>query len=94
VLFIVGDKIVQRETIVSSQDVDARPWPSSAVIVDVAGPGEARRKIARGMLGVPPVVAHRVTVFVVPLGPAGWKATDLITTRPNIPRLTDKFNLR
>ena len=45
VLVIVGDDVVQGETIVGGQEIDAGPRAPPAQVIDIARPGEAGGKI-------------------------------------------------
>src|SRR6266851_5884433 len=71
-------------------EVDACPGLPATMIEYVARRAEPRSDRACRR-GAAPEVPHRVAEFVVPLGPAGRKAADLVAARPAIPRLGNQF---
>ena len=92
VLVVVRNEVVQRESVVRGDEVDARPRFSPAPVEEVRGCREALRD-AGGLAFVAfPVRAHRVAELVVPLGPARRKLAHLISARPDVPRLGDQLH--
>src|SRR5215217_2362567 len=93
VLVVVGNEIVQGEAVVGGEEIDPGPWTATPMVIDVAGPCETGSKIAGCVIGVLPVIPDRIAIFIIPLGPAGWKAAHLVSTWADVPRLTDKLDL-
>ncbi len=92
VLLVIGDEIVQREAVMRRNEVDARPGLAAALVVDVAGAKKARGEVLRLAVVVLPIFAHAVAIFVVPFGPTGRKAADLIAARADIPGFADQLH--
>ena len=93
VLVVVGDEIVEREAVVRGDEIDARPRLAAAEVELVGRGAEARRERPGARLAAPEV-AHRVAKRIVPLGPAGREAADLIAARAAVPRLGDQLHFR
>ncbi|MNU87423.1 hypothetical protein D3C71_772050 [compost metagenome] len=93
VFLIIGNEVIQREPVMGGDEVDARPGPAAALVVEIARAEQACGEICRDIVALP-VFAHRIAIFVVPFGPAGRKTADLITARTDIPGLADQLQLR
>ena len=87
VLLVVGHQVAQREAVVGGDEVDAREGPTTGVLVEVGGAGQARGEVAQRGLAAPEV-AHGVAVVAVPLGPLGREAADLVAAGADVPRPT------
>src|SRR4029450_384099 len=77
VAVVVRDEIVEREPVVPGDEVDAREGPAARAFVEVGAAGEPIGELAQRPLRAPPVVAHGVPVFAVPLRPQGREVADL-----------------
>src|SRR5439155_7970414 len=84
--------VLQRETVMHRDKVDARPRPAPTIAVNVGRAGDARGHLGHQPLVALPEPAHRVAVPAVPFGPAGWEIAELIAVRADIPRLGDQFD--
>ena len=70
---VVADEVLEGETVVASDEIDAVVRLAAIVLIEIAAAGEARGKFA-DLPAVPfPELAHRVAVLAVPFGPAGRK---------------------
>ena len=92
VLVVVGNEVVERETVVGGDEVDARPRFSPTKIELVRRGAKTRRQRFRVPVA-PPEVSHVIAKPVVPFRPAGGKAADLISARAAVPRLGDEFDI-
>src|SRR5438309_674228 len=70
-------------------EIHAGPWPASALVEEVARPGNALGKVSESARIALPESAYSVSELVVPLGPSGWKLADLIASRTDVPGLGD-----
>src|SRR5262249_23617530 len=91
VLLVVADEVVQRETVMRGDEVDAGPGPAAALVEQVGRPGQPPRDVADQPAVTAPESAHRVSELVVPLRPARRKTADLIAAEADIPRLCDQL---
>src|SRR5207253_3178686 len=87
VLVVVGDEVIEVESIVRGNEIDTGPGPAAALIEDVAGSGDAPREFCHGALVALPERAHGIAEFVVPFRPAGRKVGNLVAAGTDIPRL-------
>src|ERR1700692_2737730 len=87
------DQVIQGETIVSRDEVTARPRLAPSLIKKIGGGGEARGHFTRFSFIPFPETSHSVAIPIVPLGPARRKRSHLIPPRSAIPRLRDEFHL-
>src|SRR5690242_17121392 len=85
VLFVVGNEIVERETVMTGDEVDARARATAGGLVEVRGTGQPRCEFAEGCGFAPPVVTHSVAILPVPLGPQTWKIPDLVSAFTDVP---------
>ena len=93
VLVVVRDEIVESESIVRRDEIDARKGAPPAPTVQVAAPRQPipqLRHLASITFHVPP---DGVPVFAVPLGPADRKVADLIAAFAHVPGLRDQLDL-
>src|SRR5208337_1635694 len=90
---IVGDQVVQGETVVSGHEIEARRGLATVVPKNVARSGEALRELADAPAVAAPEGTHCVAVAVVPLAPAGRESTELVAARPEIPGLGDQLDV-
>src|SRR5882762_9334436 len=70
VFFVVADEVLQGETVMGGDEVDARPGTTAAIAEDVGRAGDARGEFGNQPLLALPIAAHRSAVLRVPLGPA------------------------
>ena len=93
VLLVVGDRVVEREAVMRSDEVHRSPRLAPA-LVELVRRGRDARGEPRQQSGIAlPVAAHVVAEPVVPLGPARREAADLITAGAAIPRLGDELDV-
>ncbi len=93
VLLVIGHKVIERETVVTGDEVDARARPPPGGLVEVRRPGQPRTEFAKGRGLTPPVVTHSVAILPVPLRPQTWEIAYLIAALADIPRFCDQLHL-
>src|SRR3569623_1439848 len=93
-LVVETHEVLQREAVVTRDEVDARIRPPPAVLVQIARAREAIGHVAYQTAVALPVGAHGVAVARVPLRPADRKIADLVATLAEVPGLGDKLDLR
>ena len=81
VLGIVADYVGESETVVGGDEIDRCPGTPAVRVEDVAGPGDAGGEVAYLSVVALPESPNRVPIAIVPFGPAGGKAAELITCR-------------
>ena len=86
VLVVVADEIIQRETIMRRDHVDARIRSAMIVGKDALAPGDAGGKFSQHIVA-PPEAPHSVAKFSVQFAPVGGKISDLVTARAEVPGL-------
>src|SRR5690349_9578886 len=91
---IVGDQIVQRKSVVSSNKVDARRRLPIVVFVQIRTAGEAQGELRQHAVCTAPVIAYTVAVLAIPLEPTRRKISHLITAFTYVPRFGYQFYLR
>src|SRR5688572_1711189 len=91
VAFVVGNQVVEREAIMRCDEVDARVGFAPEAIEQIRRGQQSRRGRGGGRLA-PPIIAHRVSILVVPFRPAGWEPADLIAAGAAIPWLRDQLH--
>src|SRR5271156_6925997 len=89
--FVVRNQIGERESVVRGHKVDGRPRFPPALIKKVSGSAQPRGQRRRKRAAFPEF-AHRIAKFIVPFRPTRWKLAYLISTRPEIPRLSDQLD--
>src|SRR5690606_31636253 len=94
VLLVVGDEVVQRETVVSGDEVDAGIRQPAVALVEVAAARESRGHLRDLSRVATPEATDRVAVLPVPLGPAHREVPDLVAAFAEIPGLGDQLHLR
>src|SRR5271154_2887094 len=92
VFVVVADQVVEREAIVSGDEIHGGPGFAPRAIEDVAGSAQAFHEFTYGGVAFPEI-AHGVAKFVVPLTPARRKFSDLVATWTTIPGLSDFFDV-
>src|SRR5690606_19204661 len=92
VLLLVADQVIQRKSVVTGDEVDARVRASIVGMKDVAGAGKTRSQLGNLSFVSAPKAAHAVAVAPVPLRPAGWKTAQTVATGTEIPRLGDQLD--
>ena len=92
VLVVVGNEIVQGETVMGGDEVDRRPGSTPLVPEDVRRTGKPAAEL-RDQAGIAlPEPTNRIAERGVPFRPAGRKAAKLIPVRADIPRLGDQLH--
>ena len=89
VFVVVADEIVQRETVVRGNEIDAGVGAAAVVLVEVRAARQAISHLADPPFVAFPKAADRVAILAVPLRPEDRKITDLITAFAHVPRLRD-----
>src|SRR5207245_10807860 len=90
VLVVVFDQVFQRETVVTSDEVDAGVRPPSALFIQVAAAAQSRREFRYRAAVALPKAADVVAVFAVPLRPQNGEVAHLVAALADIPRLRDQ----
>src|SRR5260370_2617228 len=85
--FVVADQVVQRETIMRGDEVDAGGWPAPVALVQVAGAGEPVTEIGQLTVVALPIAPHGVAIPAVPFRPARREIAYLIATLRDVPLL-------
>src|SRR6185436_13280265 len=92
VLFVVADEVVQRESVVRGDEIDAcRRAPA---LEQVARSRQPRRQLADDAAVPLPVRAYGVAILAVPFRPARGEISDLIAVLTEVPRLGDQLDVR
>ena len=92
-LAVIGDQIKQRESVVSSDEVDAGERIAGVVGIEVRAAGEAVGKLPQRFVLAAPEISQAVAVFAIPLGPAGGEVADLVATFAKVPGFSDELDL-
>src|SRR5690606_10909646 len=94
VFVVVADQILQRETVVRGDEIDAGPGLAAMVIEQM------RRALQRGcqstalILIAAPITSQTVAAGRVPFGKTRRMIAELKSTRPDIPGFGDQFHAR
>src|SRR5690606_30136770 len=94
VLALVAHQIVQREAVVTGDEVDAGEGAAVASVENIARAGQAGRKLRHLPLIATPKAASAVAVAAVPLRPPRRKAAQAVAAGSQIPRLGDELHAR
>src|SRR6266542_931320 len=86
VLFVVADQVAQRETIVRSDEINARVRAPPSVLVQIGAAGEPVTHLADAALVALPKTANCVGVLAVPFRKRHRKIANLISAVPDVPR--------
>ena len=89
VLFVIADQVVESETIVRGNEINAVIWTSPVVSIKIGATGESLAHLTDVALVAFPKTANRVAVFAVPFRPWRGEISHLITAVTHIPRLGD-----
>src|SRR3954465_4785880 len=92
VLVVVRNEIIEIETVMGGDEVDAGPWSAAALVEEIAGSRHALGEVRDRSLVAFPESAHGVSELVVPLRPSRRKLTDLISARTDVPGLGDQLD--
>ena len=87
VLVAMGHEIMQRESVMGRQEIDATGGFPAAK--NIGRSRKPRRKIAKGALVATPEMPHVIPVAVTPFTPSRRKITELIAPKADVPRLRD-----
>src|SRR6202050_4742182 len=90
----VAHQIVERETVVRGQKVDASGGLSAVMAKYIARPGDSFGEFPDPAVIAPPEAARRVAVAIVPLRPPRREVAELIAAPADIPRLGDQLDVR
>src|SRR6185437_16912416 len=93
VLLVVGDEVVEGESVVCGDEVDAGAGPAAGRFVEVRRPGQPGRELAECRGLAPPVVTHSIAILPVPLGPQTREVADLVSALADVPRFGDQLDL-
>src|SRR4029077_7160261 len=93
VLVVVGDQVLQGEAVMCGDEVDRGHRAPAVLLVQVAGPGEPGGELGQGGGLAAPVVADRVPVLAVPLGPQRREVAHLVAAVAHVPRLGGQLHL-
>ena len=89
VLFVVGDQVIQRETIVRGDEIDAGVWASPIVLIQIGAPGEPIAHLPKAALVAFPKTANGVAIFPIPFRPKHREIPNLIAALAHVPRFGD-----
>src|SRR5690606_6060266 len=92
VLVVVADEVLQRETVMAGDEVDAGVRFPAAALVEVAAAAEAGGELADDPAFALPEAADGVTILAVPLGPERGEVADLVAAPADAPRLRDELH--
>src|SRR5690606_21104335 len=93
VLVLVCGRITQREAVVAGHVVDAGSGPPTALSKQIARAGEPLRERAQDAWIAAPEASHRVAIQVVPFRPRRRETSQVVTIRPDVPRLGDELHV-
>jgi hypothetical protein len=93
VFLVVARPIVQREAVVSGDEIDAGPGAATLMVEHVRRRDETRCQ-CRDRRFAAPEITRGITELVVPFRPAGWETADLITTGADVPGFGDQLHCR
>src|SRR5690606_164227 len=93
VLVVVGHQVLQGEAIVSGDEINRGVGPSAALIKQVAGGGQAARKLWQLTAIATPEGTYCTANAIIPFHPAWRESADLITTDATVPGFCDEFKL-
>ena len=91
VFLAVADEILQCETVMNGDEIDARPRSPAAISENIRRTGHPGSEIGDETLVTSPEAPDGVPILPVPLGPAGRKIAELISVRAEIPRFGNQF---
>src|SRR6185312_17434885 len=83
VLVVVADKVIEREAVMGSYEIDAGTGMAPVSLVEVARSGEPVAELGQLAVIALPVFADHIAIFAVPLGPQGRELADLVTSGPH-----------
>src|ERR1700727_2316584 len=91
VLIIVGDEVVERESVMRGDKIHASPRPAAAT-VELVRRGAKTGRQSFGWSFSAPEVPYRVAERIVPFRPSRRKSANLVTARSAIPRLGNQLH--
>ena len=91
VLFVVADQVLQCETVMRGNKIDACPRAPAPVAEDVGRPRHARSQIGDEPLVTLPKAPHCVAVLPIPLCPTWRKIAQVVAVGAEIPRLGNQL---
>src|SRR5262249_34675044 len=94
VFVVVTDQIVQGESVVRRDEVDAVIWPAPVVLIEIGTAGQSITDFTDEPFVAPPEAAHRIAKLSIPFRERQRKISYVITAIANVPRLGNQFYLR
>ena len=91
VTVLIADDVSQRKAVMCGNQVDARSRPSAARLKNIGGAVDPPGQVTTLLRVTAPETTHRVTIIVVPLGPAVREITELVAAGTGVPGLGDQF---
>src|SRR6185312_17177425 len=88
-LGVVAEEIVERETVMHGDVVDAGALHPAVMIEEVGRTGHAAGDFADQAAFAAPVATQRAAITVVPFRPLRRKAANLIAAHAEVPGLSD-----
>lgn len=93
VLVVVGDKVIERKAVMGGDEIHRSPRFPATLVEKVRRRRDSGREVRKFSIVALPERPHGIPETVVPLGPSGGEAADLIATRSAIPGLGNELNL-
>ena len=90
---VVADEVMQRETVMRSDEVDRSTSSAARRGVQVAASGQTSRQSAEPEPALPKA-SNIVPEAIIPFRPTRWESTDLIAALAHIPRLGNELDAR
>ena len=92
VLLVVAEQVLQRESVVDGNVVDAGARLAAVVVEDIRGAGHAFADVPDQACFARPETPQRAAILVVPFRPLRGKRTDLIAAKANVPRFGNELD--
>src|SRR6185437_11754457 len=91
---VVADQVLQREAIMRGHKIYAGVGLAAAACIKVARSCNSISQLTNQAAITLPIRTHRVPIFIVPLRPANWEFSYLISALAQVPGLGNKLHLR
>src|SRR6266480_3252455 len=88
-IFVIGDQVIQRESIMGRDKIDAGVGTPPIVLIKIGTACEPVSHLANAALVAFPKTPHRIAIFAVPFRPKDGKISNLIAAFAYVPRLRD-----
>src|SRR5208337_4198590 len=92
VFFIIGNQIMQSETIVSRDEINACIGPPPGGLIQIRTTTESITIFTKCFVLSTPEISDTVPVLAIPFSPLRRKVADLVATLTEVPRLCDKLH--